>query len=148
MAPQRRQDVLYDVNVWIAVLNRAHPHHLPAVASFSQLQENQVAVLCRVTQLSMFRLLTQRSTMGSAILTQREAWVAYESLVRKDRVLFLNEPEDLESTFRRVSNRNESSANRWNDDYLVAFATAAELSLVTFDRALANRSPDSVLLTA
>jgi uncharacterized protein len=148
MASERRKSALYDVNVWIALLNRAHQHHLPAVASFSQLQDHQAAVFCRVTQLSLFRLLTQRSTMGSAVLTQREAWVAYESLVRNDRVSFLDESEGLDSAFRQVSNRDESTPNRWNDDYLVAFAIAARLSLITFDRALADRSPDIILLAS
>ncbi len=53
---------------------------------------------------------------------------------------------NLDTTFRRLSTRDEVSPKRWTDDYLAAFAEAGSLTLVTFDRALAVRSPTSLLL--
>ncbi len=96
--------------------------------------------------MSLLRLLTQRAALGTAVLTQHVAWHVYDLLQQDERVLFANEPISFDEIFRRISDRNEISAKRWADDYLLAFAEAANLTLVTFDSALAARVPSSILL--
>jgi len=85
--------------------------------------------------------------MSSFPLTQSEAWQAYEDLLVDPRIDFIGEPPSAQSVFYRISNRNEVSPKRWQDDYLLAFAEAANLTFITFDRALAARAPSSILLT-
>ena len=136
---------LPDVNVWLALAFGQHPQHASANAWFG-LQQNVSACFCRSTQMSLLRLLTQRAALGTAVLTQHDAWHVYDRLQQDERVLFTNEPISLDEIFRRISDRNEISAKRWADDYLLAFAEAADLAFVTFDSALAARVPSSILL--
>ena len=81
------------------------------------------------------------------VMTQRQAWRAYEDLRLDPRVDMLAEPSNLELILHRLSDRDEVSPKRWNDDYLIAFAEAAGLTLVTFDRVMAGRANKAVLLT-
>jgi hypothetical protein len=50
--------------------------------------------------------------------------------------------------FRNLSREKIQPTNTWTDSYLIAFAEASSLSLVTFDKALATRAPTSLLLRA
>ena len=97
--------------------------------------------------MSLLRLLTQRAALGTAVMTQSEAWLVYDRLQQDARVLFADEAPGLDAIFRHTSARAEISSKRWADDYLLAFAEAADLTLITFDRALAARAHSKVLLT-
>lgn len=84
--------------------------------------------------------------MQTSVCTQTEAWQVYERLLVQVNATLLSEPVGFDAMFRRISTHAEISPKRWADDYLLAFAEAANLTLVTFDRALAARTPNSVLL--
>ena len=86
--------------------------------------------------------------MRTSSCTQAQAWEIYERLRIEANAGLLPEPTGFDATFRAISNQPEISPKRWADDYLLAFAETAELRLVTFDRALAARTPNAVLLTA
>ncbi len=101
---------------------------------------------CRVTQLGLLRLLTHRAGVGSAVLTQRQAWRGYDDLITDFRVCFEDEPLTLQKIFKRHSEHDEVSPKRWTDDYLAAFAESAGLQLVPLDQALAARISDSCSL--
>jgi predicted nucleic acid-binding protein len=90
------------------------------------------------TQLGLPRLLTNEQVMGNDILTQRRAWEAYHRWFEDDRVGFHDEPDSaaLERSFHELSLRSRASTKLWADAYLAAFARTADLTLVTFDRAL------------
>jgi uncharacterized protein len=62
-----------------------------------------------------------------------------------DRVVFLPEPEDLEKEFRKRSRLSSRSPKVWADAYILAFASVADLKLVTFDQALKSHG-DNVLV--
>ena len=79
-------------------------------------------------------------------MSQVQAWSAYDQWLEDDRVLFLEEPPNLEPGFRTMSRRSQPDPKLWAEAYLAAFASAEEMKLVTFDRALAGRVEDSVLL--
>jgi uncharacterized protein len=57
------------------------------------------------------------------------------------RVIWVEEPDDLEAAFRALSVRNDNSHKLWTDDYLAAFAQASGASLATLDTKLTNRYP-------
>lgn len=139
---------LPDVNVWIALLNASHSHHSVVADWFLRPRTSGPAVLCRLTQMGLLRLLTQPSVMGASVMTQRNAWKALDQLTANETAVFRPEFEGVDAAFRRLSDREEVSPQRWADDYIIAFAEAGDLVLVTLDHALAKRASQSVLLSA
>ena len=136
-----------DVNVWLALAHEIHPHHIPATSWEQRLNANATLCFCRFTQLGLLRLLTNRSVMGGDVLTQSDAWRAYDSFLASRDIQLLQEPDGLDETFRRLTSRKEASTKQWADAYLIVFAMTFPLSLVTFDRALAKSAKASVLIT-
>src|SRR5262245_33632359 len=63
-----------------------------------------------------------------------------------DRVAFLGESPDLESRSRQHSHERSASPKLWADAWLLAFAEGAGGTIVTFDRPLAARTPQTILL--
>jgi toxin-antitoxin system PIN domain toxin len=135
-----------DVNVWLALAHEIHPQHGTASAWNEALNVDAVLLFCRFTQLGLLRLLTNPSAMGTDVLTQRGAWAVYDGFLATDRARFMEEPEGIDPLFRQHTNRDEVSTKQWADSYLAAFAMAARIPLVTFDRALAGKAKGSVLL--
>ena len=72
------------------------------------------------------------------------AWRAHDRLHQDPRVVFLSEPSSLEEPLRRLASGGAASPKLWADGY--AFASRSGATLVTFDRALASRSDNSLLL--
>jgi predicted nucleic acid-binding protein len=77
--------------------------------------------------------------MGSNVVPAAEAWKLYESLFQDSRVRFAPEPPSLEEAWRTHTRAHHQGHNFWTDAYLAAFATAADLTLLTFDSAFARR---------
>jgi hypothetical protein len=84
--------------------------------------------------------------MGEDVLTQSEAWDAFDALLDNPGNQMMEEPRGIDILFRQLTDRNEASPKQWADDYLTAFAMAVGLQLVSFDRALAGKAKGSVLL--
>ena len=138
-----------DVNVWVALTLHSHFHHDIARKWFESLDAKDDARLCfcRITQLSFLRLITTEAVMGrDEVLSQRQAWEVYDRWFEDSRVLFLDEPGNLEKELRGLSRQTHPAAKDWADSYLLAFAESADLSLVTFDRALKQKSQSVLLL--
>lgn len=124
-----------DVNVWIALTYGGHVHHSFAKAWFDQLEIESRVCFCRFTQLSLLRLLTTEAVMGTdEVMTQNQAWAAYDTWLSDGRVVFLEESPDVDVVFRSLSDRRYPSPKTWSDDYLAAFAAVSELQFVTFDQ--------------
>jgi len=125
-----------DVNVWLALTHSRHVHHGIAAGWFLSLDDEPI-FFCRITQLGLLRLLTNRQVMGAEVMSQRMAWRAYRRWYDDARVEFHREPEstEFERLFEQFSSRPHLSPKLWANTYLAAFATAAGLTLVTFDRA-------------
>jgi uncharacterized protein len=99
--------------------------------------------------MAFLRLITNATIMGDDVRNQEQAWVEYDTLFNSDeRIGFFNEPAHIERIFRAVSRLKTPATRTWTDSYLIAFAETSGLSLVTFDRALASRAPNSQLLRA
>jgi len=123
-----------------------HIHNAAATSWFRQLDEHARLAFCRVTQLSLLRLLTTEAVMGNEVLSQDEAWDAYDVWTEDGRILFLDEPVTLEKYFRSFTRQERPSPKDWADSYLAAFASAAGLRIVTFDKGFRARIKDLVLL--
>ncbi|MBS1814823.1 MAG: hypothetical protein JSS87_08135 [Acidobacteria bacterium] len=135
-----------DVNVWVALSWPGHMHHRKAWQWYASQPATTSLVFCRVTQLGFLRLLTTAAVMGADLLTNEQAYDSYAYWIRKDAAFMMDEPTTFENTFRTLSPRKQSMPKAWSDDYVQAFATEARIPLVTFNQALAKRTPHSILL--
>ena len=135
---QKSKICLPDVNVLLAFAVDGHVHHALAVRWVSGLERNS-ALLCRVTQMGLLRLLTNQKVMGPDILNQQAAWSVYETLLRDNRFRFVDEPPGLQSTWKDQTQLRHPAVNLWTDAYLMAFAMLSGAQMTTFDKAAANR---------
>jgi predicted nucleic acid-binding protein len=85
--------------------------------------------------------------MGPDVRSLKGAWEVWDRIALDERIGFAREPDDLDGTFRKHSRSVTISPKVWADAYLLAFAETANLTLVTFDRALARRSSRSIFIT-
>ena len=138
--------LLPDVNVWVALHHQKHLHHRFALEWFNELEERTKLVFCRQSQLGLFRLLTTTSVMGDEVSTQQQCWAIYEKWIAGGRAVMQPEPPAIDTAFRARSHAPQSAPKIWTDAYLAAFADAAGLTLVTFDKALAAKTKGAVLL--
>ena len=131
--------ILVDVGVWLAAIWGRHARHRIARQWFDGQSDD--LILCRVTQMSVLRLVSNPAIMGEDAVTRSEAWRIIDQLWSDNRVLWAEEPDHLEAVFRAISARNDTSHKLWTDDYLAAFAQASDASLATLDTRLKGRYP-------
>jgi toxin-antitoxin system PIN domain toxin len=146
MSKSMTSSVFPDVNVWLALSSPDHQHFPVAWSWYTALPDPTVLIFCRHTQLALLRLLTTQSVMGQGTLTQAQAWEAYDRWLEAAGAEFAEEPAGLEAAFRSFSTAQQASPKEWADAYLAAFSHAAQISLVTFDRALAGKVEGVLLL--
>lgn len=135
-----------DVNVWIALTYRAHVSYESARTWLDSLPEDSTLCFCRFTQIGFLRLLTTPSVMGNAVLVQKSAWETYDAWLEDAHASFVEEPSVVERIFRSLSITPQVAPKDWADSYISAFAQATGLRLVTLDRVLHRRTPNSILL--
>lgn len=136
-----------DANVWLALIWSRHVHSERARSWFEQAgNKEEQFFFCRFTQITVLRLLTTDQVMGKETKTMAEAWSVWDRVWADTRIAFLPEPDDLEQEFRSRSRLTTHSPKVWADAYLLAFAMAARLKVVTFDRALYSRGVDVLVL--
>ena len=133
-----------DVNVWLALLLGDHVHRAAARRWLDSWESN--ICFLRLTQMSVLRLLTTPAAMNGRALRMPEAWAAYDRLFEDDRVVFLGEPAGIDDVFRKHARQNHASPKLWADAWLLAFAECSGGTVITFDRALAARGSNTVLL--
>lgn len=130
---------LLDVNVWLAAVWARHAKH-PVAKRWVDDQDDELA-FCRITEMGLLRLTTNPAVTGNDALTRRQAWDVLVRLQSDPRVRFLPEPAGLAPLWMAFSKRDDRSHLVWTDDYLAAFAQAAGLELVTFDKGMRARYP-------
>jgi hypothetical protein len=122
-------------------------HHVIASDWFSDESGSAHFFFCRFTQLGLLRLLTSEAVMGTDVMNQVQAWDVYDRWLQDDRVDFLDEPTGLDGRFRHATRSRRPAPKDWADAYLAAFAGAAHLTLVTFDRAMRTKARPVILLS-
>lgn len=136
-----------DINVWIALTVERHVHHTRAIKWFDSIGGPGRLFFCRFTQLGFLRLLTLEAVMGlQEVMAQAEAWKTYDRWLQDERIGFLDEPPEIESAFRALTQSCQAAPKDWADSYLAAFAMSAQLTLVTFDQAFSSKTRQLVLL--
>jgi toxin-antitoxin system PIN domain toxin len=134
-----------DINVWLALAWERHAQAESARNWFEQTEGEQF-LFCRFTQLGFLRLLTTQAVMGKDVKTMVGAWEVYDEWCADDRVGFLPEPGGLDRGLKDLTRIRHASPKAWADAYLAAFASAASLKLVTFDKSLGAKSAGSLIL--
>lgn len=125
---------LADVNFLVALLHSRHVHASRAAAWLESLGAADRVGICRVAQLGVLRVLTNRTWLAEDVLRAGEVWAAWDLLLADDRFLFLPEPANLESEWRRLTAAFRKGRMAETDAYLAAFARAGGLRILTFDR--------------
>ena len=129
---------LPDINVWLALSFDQHQHYAAARTWFDGLPADRRCCFCRLTQSGFLRLATNPKVNRLQTQTMSQAWAIFDKMLLDPRIGFLAEPAGLESHWRPWSQLGTYSHNVWNDAYLAAFATAAGLQVVTFDKGFAQ----------
>jgi len=122
---------LLDINVWLALVDENHLHHVPARDYWNQHKADRVA-FCRVSMLGLLRLSTQPRVLSRA-LDKDEAWAIYRRYLALPTISFLAEPTNLEQHFAALTLTADLPNRMWTDAYLAAFALAGKSRLVSFD---------------
>lgn len=136
---------LLDVNVWLAASWARHAKH-PVAKPWLDAAADELA-FCRVTEMALLRLVSNPVVVGRDARTRREAWELVERLRADPRVRFLVEPDTFTGLWVAFSKRDDTSHLLWTDDYLAAFAQAADIELVTLDRGIPARYPSVRTIT-
>jgi toxin-antitoxin system PIN domain toxin len=124
---------LPDVNVWIALIVAEHVDHGTAV-NWYRGPDWDTLVFSRVTQMGFLRLLTNRHVMGKGVVDAVGAWGILDRIRQNRNIAFAREPASIEEVWRSFRTKRTAGHNFWTDDYLAAFAEAAGVTLVTFDK--------------
>ena len=137
---------LPDVNVWVALNHDLHAHQAAANLWYKAVPTTDRIAFCRQTQLSLFRILSTHAIMADGALSMNECWKIFGQWIGTGQVDWAEEPGGIERCLRDLTSKAEIAPKAWNDLYLAAFAEAAGLTLVTFDKALAGKTKGAVLL--
>jgi outer membrane receptor protein involved in Fe transport len=102
----------------------------------------------RFDQLYQFVDANQLSPRVALIYKPFEGTTVHAGYARDERVSFHAEadPEQIESSLRRLTANSRSLSQQWPDAYLAAFARAGGLTLVTFDRGLRQMAGGNTML--
>ncbi len=138
---------LADAHVVFPLLLSRHPHRQAALRWLEPIQAGE-AGLCRLVQLTVLRLLCNRTVMGPDVQRPTDAWRALRALQLDERFAFVPEPENLDVNLRAVIDGREATPNLWSDAYLAAFALSEGLNLVTFDGGMKSFPHVEVVLLA
>lgn len=120
-----------DINVWLALVDENHQHHVAALGYWNQARADHVG-FCRITMLGFMRLSTQPRVL-SRTLTNPEAWDIYQRYLATPNLVFVVEPGNLELHLLALTQDTSLPNRYWTDAYLAAFALATHARLVSFD---------------
>lgn len=126
--------ILCDVNFLVPLLYGGHPHSDRAQEWLSGVEERGVLGICSLTHLAALRLLNNPMPMGQDVCSGKEAWAAFDGLMKDNRFAFVEEPEGLWIALRSLTAKVKHSPKVWADAYLAAFAIASGRKLITFDQ--------------
>ena len=131
--------MLYDANMWVAMLIPRHVHHERALSHYDSVAGTGYVLLSQSVRISVLRLLTQPSIHRVYALEPITNTAAFDYLARitqSPKVRNLLEPAELFVTWRDLAAHLHPAPNRWMDAYLCAVARHAGVPIVTLDRGM------------
>jgi toxin-antitoxin system PIN domain toxin len=129
-----------DVNTWLALTWEGHVHHPAAKAWFESVPDPSRFVFSRYSQLGLLRLVTNAQVMGDSVFNLQDAFALYDRLLEDPRIALNAEPRRLDELMRGAARpfARQPATKAVGDLYLIAFAAAAQATMVTFDRVMAR----------
>ncbi len=124
---------LPDINVWLALIDKRHVHHLAASQYWADTTV-QTRAFCRITANGFLRLSTHPKVVPSPLSTH-EAWVTYRQFLAIPTIRWLPEPTELDTIYCALTCTPGFVQHLWTDAYLAAFAMTSQSRLVSFDSA-------------
>ena len=125
---------LCDVNVLLALSTDRHASHAAAVRWLDGVPVGG-AMICRIAQAGLLRLLNNPAVMREDVLNTDACWELWHQLLEDERIRFTpTEPPGLDAVFERFTRGRSVTPRLWTDAYLAAYAQASGLVLVTFDQ--------------
>jgi uncharacterized protein len=147
---QRVRGDLPDVNIWLALVQPDHTHHMAAQSYWRETMQRltQEAVtdsplgkaekmyFCRTTMLGLVRVLCQSERAAGRQVEMHQAMAAYQRFMEIEEVAFLQEPWlGVDATLAMLLQIHPKLPLRLSTDvYLAAVAQTTGLRLVSFDR--------------
>lgn len=128
---------LFDTNVWLAAVFASHPFHKLAQQVLQRATPANPAIFCRYTEQSFLRLASTPALLkvyGAQGMTNRDAWLALDTLQALPQVGSRDETPGLRAVWRTLASADAASPKLWMDAYLAAFAISGGLRMVTLDR--------------
>ena len=122
---------LPDVNVWLALADGQHPHHL-AARTYWATAAAPVVGFTRITMMGFLRLSTRAGVL-SRTLTQAESWAIYRDYLSRESIRLLTEGPGLDDEFERLTGGEGFLHRLWTDAYLAAHANSSGCRIVSFD---------------
>lgn len=122
---------LLDINVWLALVDKRHAHHL-AASRYWEEDAAEALAFCRITSMGFLRLSTHPRALANP-LSPQEAWIIYKQFLALPILRFLAEPPGLDDHFCALTCAPAFPHHLWTDAYLAAFSLAASCRLVSFD---------------
>ena len=122
---------LPDVNVWLALADGQHPHHLASRAYWAT-EAAPVVGFTRITMMGFLRLSTRPGVL-SRTLSPAEAWAIYRDYLSRESIHLLSESLGLDDDFERLTGGDGFLHRLWTDAYLAAHAMSAGCRIVSFD---------------
>lgn len=123
---------LLDVNVWLALAIEEHPHHETAAAYWAS-HATTARYFCRLSAMSLVRLLTHPRLMADRPLTLTKAWALYRNFATLPGVAMIGEQESLDVDLAALL-APRLPPRLFTDAYFAALAHQTHLRLVTFDK--------------
>jgi hypothetical protein len=121
------------VNVLLALATDRHASHAAAVQWLDSVTAGD-AVICRIAQTRLLRLLNNPAVMREDVLDTAACWELWRRLLEDERMHFApTEPLGLDTAFERFTSGRTFTPKLWTDAYLSAYAQTSGLTLVTFD---------------
>lgn len=136
--------ILLDTSVWLAAVFPTHPFHPLARQCLQRATPIEPAVFCRSTQQSFLRLVSTPTLLkayGATGLTNHDALIALDALMRQPQVRERDEPPGTFALWQQIAARDTASPKVWMDAYLAAFAIRGGLRLASLDRDFRNFVP-------
>ena len=137
-----------DANVWIPILVENHAHHKRAWQWWTTIADRE-AVWCRMTQMSVLRLLTNSIVMHGTPLSLAESWSVWQRVEQDPRTSFYDvEPAGIAGGWSARIQGRATTPNLWMDAYLAALAELSGFGFATFDKGFRQMGLTNLVLLA
>ena len=90
--------------------------------------------------------MTTEAVLRQDVRSQRQCWELFDRWAEPGKAIVAIEPPEIDDPLRARTSSKSPNPKEWADAYLAAFAETANMSLVTFDKALAAKAKGAVLL--